>query len=102
MSGASKVPRCLHASFASKSARAQELSPSRMPLFIMDHGVYEDGKNDALCFLTSTDLQHWMENSISHPGARPTVLIGDRQSDSLLAPVQLTDSYSTCTGVKQI
>ena len=40
-------------------------------LFIMNHGVDEEGKgNDALRFLTSTDLEHWTENSTSHPDKR--------------------------------
>lgn len=39
-------------------------------LFIMDHGVFENGKNDALRFLTSTDLKNWVENSTSHPDPR--------------------------------
>eukprot|EP00931_Biecheleriopsis_adriatica_P004683 TRINITY_DN106312_c0_g1_i1.p1 TRINITY_DN106312_c0_g1~~TRINITY_DN106312_c0_g1_i1.p1 ORF type:complete len:639 (+),score=38.08 TRINITY_DN106312_c0_g1_i1:182-1918(+) len=40
-------------------------------LFIMNHGVYEPGKgNDALRFLTSTNLKDWHLNSTSHPDAR--------------------------------
>jgi hypothetical protein len=39
-------------------------------LFIMDHGVFENGKNDALRFLTSTDLKNWVENSTSHPNRK--------------------------------
>ena len=50
-----------------RQIRGDAASTTDEPLFIMDHGVYEDGKNDALRFLTSTDLQHWTENSTSHP-----------------------------------
>jgi len=40
-------------------------------LFIMDHGVAESsGANDALRFLTSTDLKHWKYSSTSHPDPR--------------------------------
>lgn len=40
-------------------------------LFIMDHGVDEPGiGNDALRFLTSTDLKNWTYNSTSHPDPR--------------------------------
>ena len=37
-------------------------------LFVMDHGVDEPGiGNDALRFLTSTDLKNWKNSSTSHP-----------------------------------
>jgi len=39
-----------------------------MVVFIF--GVFEHGKNDALRFLTSTDLKNWTVNSTNHPDPR--------------------------------
>lgn len=54
-----------------RQVRGDPANASDSALFVMDHGVYEPGRgNDALRFLTSTDLQHWVENSTSHPDPR--------------------------------
>ena len=37
--------------------------------FVLNHGVFENGKNDALRFLTSMDLRNWTYAATSHPNA---------------------------------
>ena len=40
------------------------------PRWVLNHGVYESGKNDALRILTSTDLLTWTVNATSRPDGR--------------------------------
>ena len=40
------------------------------PTFVLNHGVFEHGNNDALRILTSTDLLNWVDNGTSRPDGR--------------------------------
>ena len=46
------------------------LQRSAPPYFVLNHGVFEHGDNDALRILTSSDLITWTVNSTSRPDER--------------------------------
>ena len=51
-----------------RQVRGDAANQTDSALFIMNHGVWEPGKgNDALRFLTSTDLQNWTLSSTNRP-----------------------------------